>query len=111
MRVWYNEGGKIRKGNALLKSTLVLCAHAAVRHKSSYFHAQFKRISIHRGKKRAYVAVAHSILIAIYHILKDGVKYQDLGVEYYNQFNAERHAYLKKLKALGWEPPKEAVPA
>ena len=69
------KGGKIRKGNALLKSTLVLCAHAAVRHKSSYFHAQFKRISIHRGKKRAYVAVAHSILIAIYHILKDGVKY------------------------------------
>ena len=113
MRVWYNEGGKIRKGNALLKSTLVLCAHAAVRHKSSYFHAQFKWISTHRGKKRAYVAVAHSILIAIYHILKDGVKYQDLGAEYYNQFNAERkiHAYLKKLKALGWEPPKEAVPA
>ena len=68
------KGGKIRKGNALLKSTLVLCAHAAVRHKSSYFHAQFKRISTHRGKKRAYVAVAHSILIAIYHILKDGVK-------------------------------------
>ena len=107
------KSGKIRKGNALLKSTLVLCAHAAVRHKSSYFHAQFKRISTHRGKKRAYVAVAHSILIAIYHILKDGVKYQDLGAEYYNQFNAERkiHAYLKKLKALGWEPPKEAVPA
>ncbi|MDD6410532.1 MAG: transposase, partial [Oliverpabstia intestinalis] len=107
------KGGKIRKGNALLKSTLVLCAHAAVRHKSSYFHAQFKRISTHRGKKRAYVAVAHSILIAIYHILKDGVKYQDLGAEYYNQFNAERkiHAYLKKLKALGWEPPKGAVPA
>ena len=101
------KSGKIRKGNALLKSTLVLCAHAAVRHKSSYFHAQFKRISTHRGKKRAYVAVAHSILIAIYHILKDGVKYQDLGAEYYNQFNAERkiHAYLKKLKALGWEPP------
>lgn len=107
------KSGKIRKGNALLKSALALCAHAAVRHKSSYFHAQFKRISTHRGKKRAYVAVAHSILIAIYHILKDGVKYQDLGAEYYNQFNAERkiHAYLKKLKALGWEPPKEAVPA
>ena len=56
---------------------------------------------------RAYVAVAHSMLIAIYHILKDGVKYQDLGAEYYNQFNRERkiNAYLKKLKALGWEAP------
>ena len=44
------------------------------------------------------------MLIAIYHILKDGVKYRDLGAEYYNQFNKERkiNAYLKKLKELGW---------
>ena len=86
----------------MLKSTLVLCAHAAVRHKSSYFHAQFKRISTHRGKKRAYVAVAHSILIAIYHILKDGVKYQDLGAEY-NQFNgrAEDPCILEKVESIG----------
>lgn len=99
--------GKTRKGNQLLRSTLVVCAHAAVNVKTSYFHAQFQRISAHRGKKRAYVAVAHSILIAIYHILKDGVQFQDLGAEYYNQFNKERkiNAYLKKLKALGWEAP------
>lgn len=72
--------------------------------KGTYFSAQFRRISSHRGKKRAYVAVAHSMLIAIYHILRDGVKYQDLGADYYNQFNKERkiNAYLKKLKALGW---------
>lgn len=43
----------------------------------------------HRGVKRAYVAVAHSMLIAIYHILKDGVVFKDLGAEYYNQFNKE----------------------
>ncbi len=51
------------------------------------------------------MAVAHSLLIAIYHVLKDGVEFKDLGVEYYNQFNKERKikAYLKKLKALGWE--------
>ena len=60
------------KGNALLRSTLVVCAHSAVKNKSSYFYAQFQRISAHRGKKRAYVAVAHSMLIAIHHILKDG---------------------------------------
>ena len=72
--------------------------------KSSYFYAQFTRISAHRGKKRAYVAVAHSMLVAIYHILKDGVVFKDLGADYYNQFNKERkiNAYLKKLKALGW---------
>ena len=101
------KSGKTRKGNALLRSTLVVCAHSAVKNKSSYFYAQFQRISAHRGKKRAYVAVAHSMLIAIYHILKDGVPFHDLGSDYYNQFNKERkiNAYLKKLKALGWEAP------
>lgn len=101
------KSGKTRKGNALLRSTLVTCAHSAVRNKQSYFYAQFMRISAHRGKKRAYVAVAHSMLIAIYHILKDGMVFKDLGADYYNQFNKERkiNAYLKKLKALGWEAP------
>lgn len=99
------KSGKTCKGNALLRSTLVVCAHSAVMNKNSYFHAQFQRISAHRGKKRAYVAVAHSMLIAIYHVLKDGIAFKDLGAEYYNQFNKERkiNAYLKKLKALGWE--------
>lgn len=101
------KSGKIRKGNALLRSTLVTCAHAATRNKKSYFYAQFMRISVHRGKKRAYVAVAHSMLVAIYHILKDGVVFKDLGADYYSQFNRERkiNAYLKKLKALGWKEP------
>lgn len=105
------KSGRTTKGNALLRDTLVVCAHAAVKNKDSYFSAQFARISAHRGKKRAYVAVAHSMLVAIYHILKDGVAYQDLGANYYNQFNKERKitAYLKKLKALGWEAPVAAV--
>ena len=101
------KSGKTRKGNVLLRTTLVTCAHAAVKNKKSYFYAQFMRISAHRGSKRAYVAVAHSMLIAIYHILKDGVVFKDLGADYYNQFNKERkiNAYLKKLKVLGWEVP------
>lgn len=101
------RSGKTRKGNAMLRSTLVTCAHSAVRNKKSYFYAEFKRISGHRGNKRAYVAVAHSMLVAIYHILKEGVAFKDLGADYYNQFNKERkiNAYLKKLKVLGWEAP------
>lgn len=100
------KSGKTRKGNALLRSTLVVCAQSAIKVKSSYFCAQFQRISAHRGKKRAYVAVAHSMLVAIYHMLKEGVPFQDLGAEYYNQFNRERkiNAYLKKLEALDWKP-------
>lgn len=101
------KSGKTRKGNKLLRTTLITCAHSAINNKSSYFYAQFKRVSAHRGSKRAYVAVAHSLLIAIYHILNDGVEFKDLGADYYNQFNKERkiNAYLKKLKALGWEAP------
>ena len=100
------KSGRTRKGNNLLKSTLVICAHAAIKNKNSYFYAQFQRISSHRGKKRAYVAVAHSMLIAIYHMLNEGVVFKDLGADYYNQFNKERkiRSYLKKLQKLGWEP-------
>ncbi|WP_418876500.1 hypothetical protein [[Clostridium] scindens] len=63
------------------------------------------RISAHQGSKHAYVAIAHSMLIVIYHILKDGIVFKDLVADYYNQFNKERkiNAYLKKLKALGWK--------
>ena len=99
------KSGRTTKGNGLLRSTLVNCAHAAVRVKDSFFSAQFSRICARRGAKRAYVAVAHSMLIAIYHILSDGVVYKDLGSNYYNQFNKERKAesMVKKLKALGYE--------
>lgn len=55
---------------------LVNVAHSAVRNQKSYFYAQFLRIRSHRGKKRAYDAVAHSMLVAIYHILKDGIKFR-----------------------------------
>ena len=105
------KSGKTTKGNSLLRDTLAVCAHSAVKNKGSYFSAQFSRISAHRGKKRGYVAVAHSMIVAIYHIIRDGVVFKDLGADYYNQFNKERKisAYLKKLKALGWEAPAVAA--
>lgn len=100
------RSGRSRKGNAMLRTTLITCAHAAVRNKNSFFYAEFQRVSGHRGSKRAYVAVAHSMLKAIYHILKDGVVFKDLGADYYNQFNKESkiNSYLKKLRSLGWQP-------
>lgn len=57
------------------------------------------------GKKRAVVAVAHSMLIAIYHMLSKGIDFHDLGSGYYNQFNKGRKAnsLMKKLKELGFE--------
>ena len=75
----------------------------SVRHKSSYFHAQFKTDQYHRGKKRAYVAVAHSDLNSvIYHILKDGVKYQGSWGRILQSLNAaEDPCILEKVESIG----------
>ena len=99
------RSGKTRKGNKILKSTLVECAQSAVRRKDTFFYAQYQRIAMRRGKKRATLAVAHSILIAIYYMIKEDKEYQDLGADFYNKFNTEKkaNAYMKKLKELGYD--------
>lgn len=98
--------GKTTKGNKALKTILTQCAKSAKTVKSSYFSAQYQRITARRGKNRATLAVAHSMLIAIYHILSKKVAFRDLGADYYDSFNRDRkiNSYLKRLKALGWEP-------
>ena len=103
--------GKTTKGNKALKTILTQCAKSAKTVKSSYFFAQYQRISASRGKNRATLAVAHSMLIAIYHILKNKTAFHDLGSDYYDSFNRDRkiNSYLKRLKALGWEP--DAIPS
>lgn len=104
------KSGRTNKANVILKSTLVQCALVAAKNKESFFHAQYQRLVVRRGAKKAVVAVAHSMLIAIYHVLK-GAPFQDLGAGYYAQFNTERkiQSHLKQLKALGWEPPVSAT--
>lgn len=103
------RSGKTRKGNKILKSTLAQCAKAASKNKNTFFYAQYQRITIRRGKNRATLAVAHSMLISIYYMLRDNVDFVDLGANFYNQFNTEKkiNSYLKKLKELGYEIPKE----
>ena len=98
---------KSRKGNVTLKTTLIQSAKTATAKKGSFFKAQFDRLAVKRGKNRAVVAVAHSMLIAIYNMLAFDVPFCDLGEDYYNHFNTEKkiNHYLKKLKNLGWQPP------
>ena len=98
------RSGKTRKGNKMLKSTLVQCAQSAVKNKKSFFYAQYQRLSVRKGVNKAKVAVAHSMLIAIYHMLKEDIEYNELGAEFYNKFNKEKKAnsYVKKLKELGY---------
>ncbi|WP_427113343.1 hypothetical protein [Megasphaera sueciensis] len=78
----------------------------AVKQPTTYFYAQHQRIVVRRGKNRATVAVAHSMLIAIYHMLKEDHPFIELGADYYNQVNRERkiNGYVKKLLQLGWIP-------
>lgn len=99
------RSGKTRKGNKTLKSILTQCAQAAVKRKDTFFYAQYQRIAMRRGKKRAILAVAHSILIAIYYMIKEDKEYEELGANFYNKFNKEKkaNAYMKKLKELGYE--------
>jgi transposase len=95
---------RIRKGSPWLKTTLVQCAWAATRTKGSYLQAQYYRIRARRGPKKAIVAVAASILTAIYHMLKDGTMYQDLGPNHFDAHAKERqkNRLLKRLADLGY---------
>ena len=106
-----SKGGRTRKGNQTLRTTLVQCAQAATNSKGTYFKAQYDRLVVRRGANRAKMAVAHSIIIAIWHMLKNGTDFIELGGDYYNRFNPEKkiNMYLKKLKDLGWMPPVPVV--
>jgi transposase len=98
------KSGKTCKGNKTLKKTLIQCATSAVNKKDSFFSAQYQRLVVRKGRNKAIVAVAHSMLIAIYHVLS-GNEFRDLGAEYYTQFNKEKkiQSLLKQLKKLDWE--------
>lgn len=91
-------------GNHWLRRALSEAAWAAAHTKNSYLSAQYRRLAGRRGKKRALIAVAHSLLIIIYHILKHDVDYCDLGPDYFDKLNGQRiERYLvKRLESLGY---------
>jgi transposase len=94
------------KGNVWLRRALAQAAWAAVRKKNSYLQAQYRRLAGRRGKKRAIVAVAHTLLTVIYHLLKDpNLEYQDLGGDYFDKLNPVslcKHL-VKRLQTLGYD--------
>jgi transposase len=95
---------RLRKGAPWLKTTLVQCAWAASRKKASYLQAQFNRLRRRRGPKRAICAVAASILAAVYHMLRDGTVYQDLGPDHFHRGSAEEQAsrLARQIAKLGF---------
>jgi len=103
------SGGKRRstktpKGNQWLKDALIEAAWAASRQKNSYLAGLYRRLAPRRGKKRAIVAVARSILQSSWHILKKGVPYKELGGDYFDHLNEEKvtRNLVKRLERLGF---------
>jgi transposase len=95
---------RMRKGGNWLKTTLIQCAWAAKRKNGSYLQAQFLRLRSRRGEKKAICAVAASILTAIYHILKNGTPYQDLGADHFTRRSKITHTQrlVRRLQNLGF---------
>jgi hypothetical protein len=94
----------MKKGAPWLKTTLIQCAWAASRTKSSYLQAQYLRIRSRRGPKKAIGAVAASILTAAYHMLKDGTLCQDLGANHFDNRDKGKQALrlVNRLQSLGF---------
>jgi len=94
--------GRTRKGSPALRVALVEAARAAARTRS-YLAAQFRRLAARRGANRAALAVAHTILVIAYHLLRKGGKYEDLGQTYFDERDRTRvtQRLLQRLRNLG----------
>lgn len=96
--------GKTRQGNAALRTGLVQAANAAAR-TATYLGAQYRRLAPRRGRQRAIIAVAHSILVIAYHLIARQESYRDLGADYFDKQRPEatKKRLVKRLEKLGYE--------
>jgi transposase len=96
--------GRTTKGNQALRTALTQAAWAASHTKTTYLSAQYHRLVARRGRKKALVAVAHSILIIAYHLIEKQQTYHDLGANYFDQRNSQATALrlLHRLEKLGY---------
>lgn len=98
-------------GNRWLRSALTQAALAAANKKDSYFRAHYQRLASRRGKKRAAVAVAHSLLVVIYYLLSRSRPYQDLGTLYFDERKQQStiNAAVRRIERLGYKVTLEAA--
>jgi len=98
------RSGKTRKGNVWLGEILVECAWAAARSRDTYLAAQFWRLARRIGKKKAAVAVGHSILVIAWHLLDGDCDYAELGGDFFVRRDADRarQRAIAQLQALGY---------
>ncbi len=102
---------KTTKGNPLLRTTLIQAAKSASHTKDTYLSAQYHRIAARRGANKAAVAVAHTILVIVYCMLKHHTPYREMGADYFAKVNAKaiRNRAIKQLEMLGYQVKIEAA--
>ena len=107
------KSGKTRKGNAALRTALVVAAQAAAHKRDSYLSAQYRRLAARRGPKKAIVALAHSLLVIAYHVLKRRVNFADLGPTYFDERNrvSVQRQLVRRLERLGYKVALEPTAA
>jgi transposase len=95
---------RTRQSNRTLRTTLVQASWAAIRKKDAYLGALYHRVAARRGKKRAIIAVARTILQAAYYMVLRQVLYQDLGADYFDKLNKQRTSQrlVRRLESLGF---------
>ncbi|HEU5230548.1 MAG TPA: IS110 family transposase [Ktedonobacteraceae bacterium] len=96
--------GTIRSANRWLRSALTEAAQAAAHSKDTYLSAQYRRLAARRGAKKATIALGHSILVIIYHLMTQETDYQDLGANYYDEHDrqAVQRRLVRRLEQLGY---------
>ncbi len=97
--------GRTRKGSPWLRTALVEAAQAAARSKDCYLSAQFHRLTIRRGGKKAIVALAHTLLVIVYHVLAEETDYQELGGNYFDERDRQaiQKQLVRRLEKLGYD--------
>lgn len=107
------KSAHILPGNKYLKGALGIAAMSAARSKGTYLSAKYRRIAARRGPMRAVVAIEHSILTAVWHLLAEGECYADPGADYFTRLHPDRTRAnaIKKLQSLGYEVTLKTAPA
>jgi transposase len=106
------RSGKTRPGNKSLRAALNQAAHGAAHTKNTYLTAQYQRLAARRGKKKAIVAVMHSILVISYHLIQRNEPYRELGGDYFDKRKPEATAkrLVKRLERLGFQVSLQNMP-
>lgn len=97
--------GRTRKGSPWLRQVLVEAAHGASHTKNSYLSAQYRRLAARRGRKKALIAVGHSILVMVYYVLTRKEEYRELGGNYFDERErvAVERRLVRRLERLGYQ--------